>query len=115
MKLPYSVMYYLVTKDLDWQDADSLPFEVDNIEDWNEVNRKFDEYLEEHGIEILENKLRNCDTDQQWASYRIIFTYEGKHYGFVYRNSEYEGICLPEEVDEYIPKRITTTIYELVR
>lgn len=113
MTLPYSVMWYLATEDIDWQNADDLPFEA-NIEDEEEVNKKFDEYLSAHNVQIIENKLFNCDIDRGCATFRIIFTFDGDYYGFTYHDTTYEGYCdFPEEVDHYIPKKITKTIYEI--
>jgi uncharacterized protein (DUF302 family) len=78
MKFPYSVLHYVISEDIDWDDLDELPFEAEENADYDEVCNKLDEYFREHGIEVVKQETTYCDLEKAYEKVEIIFSFDGK-------------------------------------
>ena len=115
MKFPYSVLHYVISEDIDWDDLDELPFEVDENADYDEVCQKLDEYFCEHAIETVKHDTVYCDLEKAYEKLDVVFTFDGKYYGFEYRYSPYNGyydIPCDEDLPELIPVEVKTIVYK---
>ena len=114
MKFPYSIISYVIYGDYDW-DLDDLPFEVNDEDDYKEIHKKFEEYCKEHKIGKVYEEVTYTDLEKSYQDVFIVFTFDGKYYGFEYSWSPYCGIefDFDNNLSEYEPYEKTVTDYKL--
>lgn len=115
MKFPYSIINYIMYEDYDWEELDDLPFEVDDKDNYDEVYKKFEEYCKEHKIEKVHEEVTYTDLEKSYQNVFVVFTFDGKYYGFEYSWSPYCGTEFDDDNDlsEYEPYEKTVTDYKL--
>ena len=114
MKFPYSVLYYLICDDLNYENPEDLPFEVADIEDYDTISDSFDQYIKEHNIEVVETEVLDYDLEFGTERIYIVFRYDDTFYGFTYKYADYDGYEFPEneELTELEPAEKTVTYYK---
>lgn len=113
MTFSYILLYYLASGEFDLIDYDDLPFEVSEEDSYSNISDKFDDYLEKHSIDTIEDELCNYSLGGGYEKRRVIFKFDDKIYGFFYTWSEYNGYEIDTDVSEFEPYEQTVTFYRL--
>ena len=82
---------------------------------WEDVEELLDKWAAEHKIEIQETTSGECNLEDRWEDFRMVFSYDGKYYAMEYYYSYYEGYeCndIGDELMEVVPVEKTIIVYE---